>query len=329
MITFATPFAFLLFIPLIFFFLRKRKKLTAQTLHFSHSELLQGVKPSFKTRLFLSLPYLRFIVLSLFIIALARPQKGHTTFEVKYQGVDIMIAIDTSRSMTALDFKVDHEPVNRLEIIKSVVKEFVKEREYDRIGLIVFGDNAYTQSPLTMDHNLLDSFIDKIKIGIAGDATAIGSALGLAVKRLKDLKSKSKIVILLTDGSNTAGQLMPLKAAELAKKLKVKVYTIGVGSKGDVPIPVQTPFGMRYVRQQVPMDEKTLQEIANITGGNYYRATDYEKLKGIYEEINKFEKSDVKIKEFHNFTDKYHLFLVSGLLLLLIELIISHLLRKI
>ena len=182
-------------------------------------------------------------------------------------------------------------------MVKDVVTEFVENRESDRLGLVVFGEEAFTQCPLTLDHNILLSLLDKLAIGIAGDSTAIGSAIGIAVKRLKDLESESKVIILLTDGRNNAGDLLPLQAAEIAKSYGIKIYTIGVGTRGKAPFLVDTVFGKRYMYQEVDIDEDTLKKISTLTGAKYFRATDLESLKDIYQQIDRLEKTEVKVIE--------------------------------
>lgn len=266
---------------------------------------------------------LRALVLILFTFALCRPQTGKTFTEVTSEGVDIMLALDTSGSMKALDFKRQGKPVERVEIVKEVVRDFVKMRKGDRMGLIVFGDEAFTQCPLTLDHGILMDFIDKIEIGMAGQGTAVGSAVGVGVTRMKDLKAKSKILILLTDGSSNAGSITPIKAAELAQKYDIKIYTIGVGTNGKAPFLVDSFFGKKYVYQKVDIDEKTLREIAQITGAAYYRAQNKDELKGIYEKIDALEKTEVKIKEYTEYNEVFHWFLLPAILLLLLEILLS------
>jgi Ca-activated chloride channel family protein len=273
---------------------------------------------------------LRFLAIALFIIAFARPQQGHKKTEIISQGVDIVLAIDTSGSMQALDFKKNNSPVTRLTVVKDVVSDFITNRDKDRIGMVVFGAEAFTQSPLTLDHQILGSFLSKLKIGMAGDSTAIGSAIGISIKRLKDLKSKSKIIILLTDGRNNSGKIPPLQAAEIAKTLGIKIYTIGVGKKGKAPFLVDTILGKRLIYQNVDIDEKTLKNISKITNAQYFRATDTETLKSIYEHINLLEKSEVKTLDHSEYTELFHYILIPGLLLLITEIIISNsILRKV
>ena len=222
---------------------------------------------------------LKFIAITLFIIAFARPQEGRKRTEILSQGVDIVLAIDTSGSMQALDFKKNGTQVTRLSVVKDVVAEFVKHRKMDRIGMVVFGANAFTQCPLTLDQSILLAFLDKLKIGMAGDATAIGSAIGISARRLKDLKSKSKIIILLTDGRNNSGTIPPLQAAEIAKALGIKIYTIGVGKRGKAPFLVDSIFGKRLIYRDVDIDEVVLNNISEMTDAKYFRATDLKSLK--------------------------------------------------
>lgn len=264
---------------------------------------------------------LRYLAIALIVMGLARPQEGRQSREILSLGVDIILAIDTSGSMEALDFVKDEKRITRLTVVKDVVTEFVGNRENDRMGIVVFGEEAFTQCPLTLDHDILLSFLDRLKIGIAGDSTAIGSAIGIATKRLKDLKSESKVIILLTDGRNNAGSFSPLQAAEIAKALDIKIYTIGVGTRGEAPFLVDTVFGKRYVYQQVDIDEETLQKISAMTGAKYFRATDLQSLKDIYRQIDGLEKSEVKVIEHTDYKELFPLFLIPGLALILLEIL--------
>ncbi|MDD5722574.1 MAG: VWA domain-containing protein [Syntrophales bacterium] len=260
--------------------------------------------------------------LVLLVLAAARPQLYNVSREIKSPGVDIMLCLDTSGSMQALDFTLDGEPVSRLAAVKKVVGDFVKKREMDRIGLVVFGTEAFTQSPLTLDKGLLMDLVKRMKIGMAGDKTAIGSAIAVGGKRLKDLKAKSKILILLTDGRQTAGSLTPAEAAEAARALGIKVYAIGVGGTEPAPFPVQTPFGTRIIRQLVDMDEETLMKVAEIGHGQYFRAADSNRLQEIYDIIDHQEKTEVRVKEFFHFKELYLHFLLPAFLLLVAEIIL-------
>ena len=267
---------------------------------------------------------LKFIAITLFIVAFARPQEGRRRTEILSQGVDIVLAIDTSGSMQALDFKKNENQVTRLSVVKDVVAEFVKHREMDRIGMVVFGANAFTQCPLTLDQSILLSFLDKLKIGMAGDATAIGSAIGISVRRLKDLKSKSKIIILLTDGRNNSGTIPPLQAAEIAKTLGIKIYTIGVGKRGKAPFLVDSIFGKRLIYRDVDIDEEVLNKISEMTDAKYFRATDLKSLKDIYNQIDLLEKSKIKSLDHSEYKELFHYFLIPGLILFLTEIIFSN-----
>ena len=301
-----------------------RERSIANTIDYSSLSSLKAVNQYHYKVLALTPTILKFIAITLFIIAFARPQEGSKRTEILSQGVDIILAIDTSGSMQALDFKKNDNQVTRLSVVKDVVAEFVKHREMDRMGMVVFGANAFTQCPLTLDQSILLSFIDKLKIGMAGDATAIGSAIGISSKRLKDLKSKSKIIILLTDGRNNSGSISPIQAAEIAKSLGIKIYTIGVGKRGKAPFLVDSIFGKRLIYQDVDIDEKVLNKISKMTEGKYFRATDLKSLKNIYKQIDLLEKSEVKILDHSKYKELFHYFLIPGLFLLLIEIICSN-----
>ena len=262
---------------------------------------------------------LRSVCLILLVLAAARPQLYNVSREIRSPGVDIMLCLDTSGSMQALDFKLDGEPVSRLTAVKKVVREFIKKRETDRIGLVVFGEEAFTQSPLTVDKGLLLGLVNKMEVGMAGDRTDIGSAIAIGGKRLKDLKAKSKILILLTDGVHNAGNLTPEQAAEAVRTLGIKIYAIGVGGKGLAPFRVKTPFGTRIIQQRVELDEKTLKKVAKTGGGKYFRAADTKQLDEIYDMIDREEKTEVKVKEFFHFRELYAYFLVTAIILLGLE----------
>jgi Ca-activated chloride channel homolog len=310
---------FLLVLPLLAF---QRKKGAA--IHFSSIGVLKSLHSS-RVDFLAGLPVMiRFLALALLIVALARPQEGHKSTEILSIGVDIMLALDTSGSMRALDFIEDEKRITRLAVVKGVVSKFIDNRPNDRIGMVVFGEQAYTQCPLTLDQGILQSFLSKLEIGMAGDSTAIGSAVGIAVKRLKDLESKSKVIILLTDGRSNAGTLAPIQAAQTAKTFGIKIHTIGVGTQGKAPFLVNSVFGQRYVYQEVDIDETTLKEISQITGGQYFRATDLESLKNIYQQIDEMEKSEVKVIDHSEYRELFYYFLVPGLLMLLLEINLSN-----
>ncbi len=267
---------------------------------------------------------IRCLILLLVIAALARPQLGNKRSEVLSEGLDIVLAIDTSGTMGALDFQARGERITRLNAVKSVVKDFVEGRRGDRIGMVVFGTHAFLQCPLTLDHGVLLSFLDKASIGMAGEYTAIGSAIALSSSRLKETPGKEKVVILLTDGINNRGRISPELASDIAKKLGIKVYTIGVGSKGKAPFLVKTLLGDRLRYENVPLDEGTLKKVAENTGARYFRATDTEALEAIYEEIDTMEKTEVKVKEYTEYFELYPWLALPALALAAIELVLRN-----
>ncbi|MGV7220280.1 MAG: vWA domain-containing protein [Nitrospinales bacterium] len=307
---------FLLLIPWAVY-LSKRKRFG--TIQYSSIEMLKTLRPSRINILEIAPIILRSLAVVLIVLAFARPQEGRKRTEIVSPGVDIVLAIDTSGSMKALDLRKDDRPVDRLVVVKDVVVEFVRERRYDRIGMVAFGKEAFTQCPLTLDHDILINFLEKLTIGIAGDMTAIGNAIGISVKRLKDIKSKSKVIILLTDGRNNAGSITPNQAAMIAKTYGIKIYTIGVGTMGKAPFLVDSFFGKKYVYQDVELDEETLKAIAEKTNGKYFRATSADALKKIYDQIDKLETTEVKVVEHSEYNELFPNFLIPGLLLLLME----------
>ena len=318
---FEDPWFLILFL-IIPYLVWKRKEQT--TISYSSLEILQNIR-AIQVGFLSTIPLvLRLFAISLFIMALARPQEGQKRTEILSMGVDIMLALDTSGSMKALDFIQNDKRDTRLTMVKDVVSKFIENRTNDRMGMVVFGSEAYTQCPLTLDQNILQSFLRKLDIGMAGDSTAIGSAIGIAVKRLKDLKSDSKLIILLTDGRNNAGNLAPLQAAQTAKAFGIKIHTIGVGTRGKAPFLVNSIFGQRYIYQEVDIDEVTLKEISKITGGQYFRATDLESLKLIYKKIDQMEKSEVKIFDHSEYTELFHYFLIPAILILFMEVTLSN-----
>ena len=326
---FEDPWLLLFMLMLPYMALKGEKKQQA-TINYSAIGTLQSIRTA-QADFFSALPLiLRILSVMLLILALARPQEGHKSQEILSVGVDIMLALDTSGSMQALDFIKNEKRDTRLAMVKDVVSKFIENRPNDRIGMVVFGSEAYTQCPLTLDQGILQSFLSKLDIGMAGDSTAIGSAVGIAVKRLKDLESDSKVIILLTDGRNNAGSLPPVQAAQTAKAFGIKIHTIGVGTHGKAPFLVNSIFGQRYVYQEVDIDENTLKEISKLTGGQYFRATDLESLKSIYKQIDQMEKSEVKVLDHSEYTELFHYFLIPGILLLLTEIILSNsILRRI
>ena len=260
------------------------------------------------------------VAAALMIVGLARPQRTHSRTEVTANGIDIVLGLDVSGSMQALDFTVNNSRINRIAVVKAVVARFIEERPNDRIGLIAFASSPYLVSPLTLDHDWLLQNLERVNVGVAGeDGTAIGSAIAAAVNHLRTTAAKSKVVILLTDGVNNSGKISPLAAAEAARALGVKVYTIGVGVRGKAPIPVRDEAGkIHVIMATVDVDEKTLQAVASETGGLFYRATDTDSLQKIYEQINRYEKSAQAVQKFEHVEELYHwaLFPALGLLAL-------------
>ena len=261
---------------------------------------------------------------ALLIVALARPQSAEHNTRTSAEGIDIMLALDVSGSMLARDFTPD-----RLEAAKEVAGSFISDRYGDRIGLVVFAGEAFTQSPLTSDQSTLLTLLGRVRSGLIEDGTAIGNGLATAINRLRESDAKSKVIILLTDGINNRGEIAPVMAAEIAKQMGIKVYTIGVGSEGMAPTPAIDMFGnMTFVQAKVEIDEETLRKIAETTGGEYFRATDNEKLRAIYDEINRLEKSKVEVNDFTTYTEEYLFWLLGALALLVVEFLTRTLILK-
>lgn len=265
----------------------------------------------------------RMIALSCIIVALARPQTKFDETQTEGEGVDIILCIDVSGSMTAQDFTP-----NRMEAAKKVAMNFVDHRTSDRIGVVIFAGESFTQCPLTTDHYVLNSQISQIRNGLLEDGTAIGSGLATSVDRLRKSKSKSKVIILLTDGVNNGGLIDPSTAKEIAKAFKIKVYTIGVGTDGYAPTPISTPMGIVMQSQKVSIDENLLKNIASETGGKYFRATDNRSLENIYNEIDLLEKSKVAIITYHHYSEKFYPFVFAAMFFLLLEIILRYTLFK-
>jgi len=300
------------------------KKGAAPALTFSSTSLAASLATARKARPGTLLLLLRLVVLSFLILSLARPQQGSSTTEIEASGIDILLAVDVSGSMEAMDFTLNGKPTNRLEVVKKVVDEFINQRPNDRIGLLAFGGRPYLVSPLTLDHDWLKQRLESLQIGMVEDGTAIGSAIGSGTNRLRDKKSKSRILILLTDGMNNSGRIPPLIAAEAAETLNIKVYTIGAGTRGEAPMPVTDPFGRkRLIRARVDIDEDTLKKVAELTGARYFRATDTASLEKIYEEINTMETTTRTIKKFEHYRELMPFFILTGLMLLFVEIVIS------
>jgi len=316
MFRFASPyFLFLLaLIPAAVFYKQRRR--TRPAMGISAVAAVSKIRGSLWLRLRRVMPVLKYMGLVLLIIAMARPQWGIRKQNIQTEGINIILAVDLSESMAALDFKQKGKIVNRLEAVKEVVRTFVARRSGDRIGMVVFGSHAYTQVPLTRDYSTIVSVLHRLKIGAAGKSTAIGDAIGISLKRLEDIKSKSSIIILLTDGRSNSGEFEPATTAAIAVQKHVKIYTVGVGTRGRVPFLIKDKFfGERYVYQQVDIDEDTLKDIADKTGGLYFRAENIEGLGKIYDTIDRLEKTKVKIITFEQYNEFYVYFLVMAFIL--------------
>jgi Ca-activated chloride channel homolog len=323
----------LILVPILIFLLlyNEKKRSAMSAFKFSSGELLGKLKGSFKLRLSRNLIYLRLLAIFLLILALARPQSPVADSKIQSEGIDIVLALDCSTSMLAEDFKLGGQRQSRIEVIKSVVKDFIAGRKNDRIAIVAFASRAYTVCPLTLDYGWLLDNLERVKTGLIEDGTAIGSGIATSLNRLKDSKAKSKVVILLTDGRNNTGKISPLTAAEAAKALKIKVYTIGAGAKGLVPYPVKDFFGnMVYQSIQIDIDEDALIKIADMTGAKYFRATDTESLRKIYKEIDGLEKTTIEEKGYLEYNELFTVFLILGLAVLCLDIVLSNtILRKI
>jgi len=281
------------------------------------------LNPLLKYRIYI-INTLRTCSLILLIMALARPQTGTYATEQLGEGRDLLITVDSSGSMKALDFQFEGKPASRLDVLKGVAENFIKGRVGDRIGLIIFGEEVFTQCPLTSDHSLLLQYLSAVEVGAAGDSTALGDALALSVKRLREIDSNSKAIILVTDGVKNSGQMDPIQAAEIAKRLGIKVYTIGIGQNEPVPFPVEDIYGRStIVYQHIPIDEETLKKIADITGGTYFNAEKTEDLKTIYAEIDKLELREAPSPQLISQEEHFLPFLLTGLILVMLTEILS------
>ena len=318
-ITFANPKLLwgLLIIPaaIVWYVLRHKKQ--EASVRFSDMNGFEALPKSWKVYARHLLFALRMAALALLIVALARPQSTSTSQTSNIEGIDIILAQDVSGSMLARDLKPD-----RLEASKEVAAEFVEGRPTDRMGLVVFSGESFTQVPLTTDHGIMLNMLKELKSGMIEDGTAIGDGLATAINRLKDSEAISKVIILLTDGMNNAGSVDPYTAAELAKLYGIRVYTIGVGSYGTAPFPVQTIFGIQYQQMKVEIDEKLLTTIANTSGGKYFRATSNKKLDEIYDEIDKLERSKIEVTEFRHVHEEFYPLVAWALVLLLAEFLL-------
>jgi Ca-activated chloride channel family protein len=315
----------LLLIPLLLFAYWRRRKQMVTEVTFSSVLPFDHIPGSLREKL-RDIPVgLRMLALALFLVALARPQSVSNKENVSTEGIDIVLLIDISGSMLAEDFTP-----NRMQAAKQVADEFVDGRTSDRIGLVIFSAESFTQCPLTTDYPVLKTLLKEVKSGMIADGTAIGLALANGVNRLKDSKAKSRVMILLTDGVNNRGEIDPITAAKIAATYGIRVYTVGVGAQGEAPYPVETPFGIQRRMIPVDLDEKTLTGVADMTGGKYYRATDNKKLKAIYKEIDQLERTRIEVTAYKRYSEKYYTWLLLGLVALLFEVgLSSTILRKI
>jgi Ca-activated chloride channel family protein len=323
--TFGHPYFLLLLLLLPLLAWLKGRRGRSPAFLYSSVRLVEGLTQARRARAGAFLAALRWLVLASFIVALAQPRLMKSQTEVKASGIDIVAALDLSGSMISEDFVVNGQRVNRFNLARSVLKDFIDRRPNDRIGLVVFAAQAFIAAPLTLDHDYLQENLDRLEIGtINSDATAIGDALTTALNRLRDLKVKSKIVILATDGQNNSGKIQPLVAAQAAQALGVKIYTVGIGERGMAPMPVFMG-GRKVGYQQVPVDvdEDTLQKIAQMTGGQYYRADNAERFREIYAEIDKLEKTEAVINKYTQFKELFPWFVSCGLVLLLLEVVLG------
>lgn len=324
-ISFLNPgFLYLLFllIPAIAWYVLKNKTNRAG-MKISALDGLLNVPHTYKHYLQHIIFGFRVLAVALLTIALARPQSVDKWEDISTEGIDIVISLDISSSMLARDFKPD-----RLEASKELATEFISGRSDDRMGLVVFSGESFTQCPLTTDHAVVINMMRDIRTGMIEDGTAIGMGLATAINRLKDSKVFSKVIILMTDGVNNMGEIAPVTAAEIAQSFNIRVYTIGVGSRGIAPYPVQTQYGLQYRNMKVEIDEEVLKDIAETTNGKYFRATDNDQLKQIYQEIDKLEKSKIDVKEFRRKSEEYLLFVIIAGVLLFMEVLARNTLLK-
>jgi Ca-activated chloride channel family protein len=315
-------FWLLALLPIVMLWRGRRGPVAA--IEYSDVSLAREVSRRSRNRIGSLLWMLPVLACALMIAGLARPQRAHSRTEVTANGIDIVLGLDVSGSMQALDFIVDRQRVNRIEVVKSVVSKFIDQRPDDRIGLIAFAGAPYLVSPITLDHDWLQQNLERVSVGAADDGTAIGSAIAACVNRLRLTPAKSKVVILLTDGVNNTGKISPLAAAEAAKAMGVKIYTIGVGVRGYAPIPIRDAAGhIQVINAKVDVDEKTLQAVADETGGNFYRATDTDSLRKIYEQINRFEKTAQTVQKFERTEELYPWAIIPSLAILGLSLILQ------
>lgn len=320
-VTFANPEFFwgLLLIPLLVYWYIRRHRMHTSEIRYSTLLPFADVKPTWRERL-RHLPFvLRLIVVALLIVGLARPRSSAHAETVYTEGIDIVLVFDISGSMLAEDLRP-----NRIEAARQVMMDFIDGRKNDRIGLVIFSGESFTQCPMTLDYRVLKNQLRAVKQGVIEDGTAIGMAIAQAVNRLRDSKAKSKVMILLTDGVNNRGEIDPLTAAQIAQTFGIRIYTIGVGTaRGMAPYPIQTPFGVRYQNVPVDVDEKMLTAIAQMTGGQYFRATDNRTLKQIYQDIDEMEKTRIEVRSYRSYTELFYDWVWVGVLAAVLEFLLS------
>ncbi len=319
-VTFAYPFVLwlLLLVPALAYWYWKKKDKISPDFTYSSIQIFGNIPKKLKEKLADLPAWLKIASLAFFIVAAARPQSFSSGENLHTEGIDIAMVLDISGSMLAEDFKP-----NRVEAAKKVIDDFIAGRTNDRIGLVIFSGESFTQCPLTVDYSVLRGLLKEIHTGMIEDGTAIGNAIANGVNRLKDSKSKSKVMILLTDGVNNRGEVDPLTAAQIAQKFGIRIYTVGVGTVGEAPYPFQTPFGVRYQMVPVEIDENILQQIAKITGGKYFRATDNRKLVQIYDEIDRLEKTRVEVTSYRQAKELFYGWAFIGLFLLVADIGLS------
>lgn len=324
-VEFAHPgfFYLLLLLPVMVFLHWKIRTRRRTDIRVSSLELLRNYAPSFRQGIGWLPLVCRLLAVAMIIVALARPRSSSKGTNVTSEGISIVLAMDVSSSMLAEDLRP-----NRIEASKRVASEFIEGRPTDLIGLVVFSGESFSQCPITSDHSVLLNLMDDIKSGVLEDGTALGEGLATAIARIKDSKAKSKVIILLTDGVNNSGSIAPLTAGEIAKTFGIRVYTIGVGRNGTAPYPFKTPFGIQYQNVDVQIDEAILQQISEATDGKYFRATDNRKLKSIYAEIDKLEKTKVEVTEFRRYSEEYLPWALIAVLLFAVEILLRYTVLK-
>jgi Ca-activated chloride channel homolog len=309
----------LLLLPLMAWYFWKVKRRKRPRIQISSTEAFRHYRPTLRQRL-INLPIgLRVLAVAFLIVALARPQSSSKASNVKTEGISIVLALDISSSIVAEDFRP-----NRIEAAKKVALDFIDGRPNDLIGLVIFSGESFTQCPITSDHTVLKSMVKAVKPGMVKDGTAIGDGLATAVDRVKESPTKSKVVVLITDGVNNSGSIPPLTAGEIAKTFGVRVYSIGVGTRGMAPYPQKTLFGIQYQNVEVQIDEDLLTQVADATDGRYYRAVNNKRLQAIFEEIDKLEKSKIEVTEFKRYTEEYLPFALVALFFFLLEVVLRY-----